>query len=57
MVRIKMLGRGAPDDLANIYRVDNAEAKKWIKGKGKKRDDVEMNEVNTFFLVDIVFVG
>lgn len=48
MVRVKMLGRGAPDDLANIYRVDDAEAKKWIKEKGGKRDDTEINEVHTF---------
>ncbi|OJA10580.1 hypothetical protein AZE42_04637 [Rhizopogon vesiculosus] len=44
MVRVKMLGRGAPDDLANIYCIDDAEAKKWIKEKSKKRDDAEKNE-------------
>lgn len=28
-VRIKMLGRGAPEDLAIIYQVSNDEGKKW----------------------------
>ncbi|KAG9308789.1 hypothetical protein JVU11DRAFT_11414 [Chiua virens] len=31
MVRAKMVRRGAPTDLANIYKMDDPEARKWIK--------------------------
>jgi ribonuclease P/MRP protein subunit POP1 len=49
MVRVEMLGRGAPDDLANIYRIDDAEAKRLIQEKGKRRHGTETNEVHTPF--------
>ena len=31
MVRTKMVRRGAPTDMANIYKMDDPEARKWIK--------------------------
>ncbi|KAG8214891.1 hypothetical protein J3R82DRAFT_10062 [Butyriboletus roseoflavus] len=31
MVRAKMVRRGAPTDMANIYKMDDPEARKWIK--------------------------
>ncbi|KIJ57486.1 hypothetical protein HYDPIDRAFT_120576 [Hydnomerulius pinastri MD-312] len=31
-----MIGRGAPSDLANIYKMDDIEARKWIKAFSKK---------------------
>jgi ribonuclease P/MRP protein subunit POP1 len=52
---VKMLGRGAPDDLANIYRIDDAEAKKWIKEKDKRREGTETNEVHTLFTLILRF--
>jgi len=55
MVRVKMLGRGAPDDLANIYRIGDAEAKEWIQEKGKRRDSTEMNQVRAFFSFVVAF--
>ncbi|KIJ61144.1 hypothetical protein HYDPIDRAFT_97259 [Hydnomerulius pinastri MD-312] len=36
MMRTKMIGRGAPSDLANIYKMDDVEARKWIKAFSKK---------------------
>ncbi|KAG2038684.1 ribonucleases P/MRP protein subunit POP1-domain-containing protein [Suillus americanus] len=39
MVRLKMVSRGAPNDLAIIYRVDDVEAKKIIQQNGKTRAD------------------
>ena len=36
MVRLTMCGRGAPDDLAVIYRVDDDEARKWDNVLGRK---------------------
>ncbi|KAI5991699.1 ribonucleases P/MRP protein subunit POP1-domain-containing protein [Pisolithus orientalis] len=30
MVRIKMVGRGVPSDLAGIYKMDDIEARKWL---------------------------
>lgn len=31
MVRTKMVRRGAPTDMANIYKMDDPEARKWVK--------------------------
>ncbi|KAG1861722.1 ribonucleases P/MRP protein subunit POP1-domain-containing protein [Suillus subalutaceus] len=39
MVRLKMVSRGAPNDLAIIYRVDDVEAKKIIQQNGKTHAD------------------
>ncbi|KAG2357597.1 POP1-domain-containing protein [Suillus spraguei] len=44
MVRLKMVSRGAPNDLAIIYRIDDAEAKKVIKENGKMRECADANE-------------
>ncbi|KAG2343311.1 POP1-domain-containing protein [Suillus weaverae] len=44
MVRLKMVSRGAPNDLAIIYRIDDVEAKKITKEKGKTREGVDANE-------------
>lgn len=39
MVRLKMVSRGAPNDLAIIYRVNDVEVKKIIQDNGKTRAD------------------
>ncbi|KAG2145816.1 ribonucleases P/MRP protein subunit POP1-domain-containing protein [Suillus clintonianus] len=44
MVRAKMVSRGAPNDLANIYRINDVEAKKIIKEKGKTREGADVNQ-------------
>ena len=31
MVRAKMVGRGAPGDLANMYKMGDPEARQWLK--------------------------
>ncbi|KAG6333871.1 hypothetical protein ID866_5214 [Astraeus odoratus] len=36
MIRIKMVGRGAPGELANIYKMDDIEARKWLKATTQK---------------------
>jgi ribonuclease P/MRP protein subunit POP1 len=50
MVRLKMVSRGAPNDLAIIYRVDDVEAKKIIQENGKTREGAGTNEVRRFSL-------
>ncbi|KAG2135049.1 ribonucleases P/MRP protein subunit POP1-domain-containing protein [Suillus cothurnatus] len=45
MVRLKMVSRGAPNDLAIIYRVDDVEAKKIIQENGKTREGAGTNEL------------
>ncbi|KIK93095.1 hypothetical protein PAXRUDRAFT_829342 [Paxillus rubicundulus Ve08.2h10] len=35
MVRAKMVRKGAPTDLANIYKMDDVEARKWVKAFSK----------------------
>lgn len=40
MVRAKMVRRGAPTDMANIYKMDDPEARRWIKTFGKEGQDV-----------------
>jgi ribonuclease P/MRP protein subunit POP1 len=35
MVRAKMVRRGTPTDLANIYKMDDVEARKWLKAFSK----------------------
>lgn len=49
MVRLNMVSRGAPNDLAIIYRIDDVEVKKIIKEKGKTREGADANEVRRFF--------
>ncbi|KAG2087135.1 ribonucleases P/MRP protein subunit POP1-domain-containing protein [Suillus discolor] len=44
MVRLKMVSRGAPNDLAIIYRIDDDEARKIIKENGKMREGADANE-------------
>ncbi|KAG0698380.1 ribonucleases P/MRP protein subunit POP1-domain-containing protein [Suillus ampliporus] len=44
MVRVKMVSRGAPDDLAIIYRLDDVEVTKCIKEKGKVSEGADTNE-------------
>ncbi|KAF9233375.1 ribonucleases P/MRP protein subunit POP1-domain-containing protein [Melanogaster broomeanus] len=49
MVRAKMVTRGAPTDLANIYRMNDIEARKWLRafstqGHAKLADADEPNE-------------
>lgn len=44
MVRLNMVSRGAPNDLAIIYRIDDVEVKKIIKEKGKTREGADANE-------------
>lgn len=39
MVRAKMVRRGAPTDMANIYKMDDPEARKWIKTFEKQNRD------------------
>ncbi|KAG6379369.1 ribonucleases P/MRP protein subunit POP1-domain-containing protein [Boletus reticuloceps] len=36
MVRAKMVRRGAPTDMANIYKMEDPEARKWIKAFEKE---------------------
>lgn len=36
MVRTKMVRRGAPSDMANIYKMDDPEARKWLKAFEKQ---------------------
>jgi ribonuclease P/MRP protein subunit POP1 len=50
MVRLNMVSRGAPNDLAIIYRIDDVEAKKIVKEKGKTREGADANEVCRFSL-------
>jgi ribonuclease P/MRP protein subunit POP1 len=45
MVRLKMVSRGAPNDLAIIYRVDDVEAKKIIQENGKTREGAGANDL------------
>ncbi|KAH7885023.1 ribonucleases P/MRP protein subunit POP1-domain-containing protein [Phlebopus sp. FC_14] len=55
MVRAKMVGRGAPSDLANIYKMDDVEARKWIKAFDK-RDPTRLggdSEPNEYELGDV----
>ncbi|KZT11889.1 POP1-domain-containing protein [Laetiporus sulphureus 93-53] len=33
LVRVLMCGRGNPEDLATVYRVDDAEARKWMEAE------------------------
>ena len=48
MVRAKMIRRGAPTDMANIYKMDDLEACKWMKTFRKPAQDsgdsAELNE-------------
>ncbi|KAH0832348.1 hypothetical protein J3R83DRAFT_13364 [Lanmaoa asiatica] len=57
MVRAKMIQRGAPTDMANIYKMDDPEARKWIKTFGKQSQCAtnwgDSNEPNEHELGDI----
>lgn len=57
MVRTKMVRRGAPTDMAIIYKMDDPEARKWIKTFGKQSqgaanwgDSSEPNEHEVVYL-------
>jgi len=43
MVRAKMAGRGAPSDLANIYKMNDIEARKWLRAISKKASGAHGN--------------
>lgn len=44
MVHAKMVRRGAPTDMANIYKIDDAEARKWIRASGKQSRDAATHQ-------------
>lgn len=43
MTRAKMAGRGAPSDLANIYKMNDIEARKWLRATNKRGSDTHGN--------------
>ncbi|KAI6028013.1 ribonucleases P/MRP protein subunit POP1-domain-containing protein [Pisolithus microcarpus] len=49
MVRVKMVGRGVPNDLASIYKMNDIEARKWLaamrqSASARTRDDEAPDE-------------
>jgi len=36
-VRVWLCGRGAPDDMAFIYALEDQEARAWMKAHGQRR--------------------
>lgn len=46
MVRTKMVQRGAPTNMANIYKMDDPEARKWIKTFEKQSRGAKWSEAS-----------
>ncbi|KAG1733032.1 ribonucleases P/MRP protein subunit POP1-domain-containing protein [Suillus paluster] len=53
MIRVKMVTRGAPDDLAIIHRLDDVEVKNF-KEKGKMRDSLSLLSFGPCIRIDLL---